>query len=105
MLNMVGGLMQLLAYGAQDIYFDDKPDYIEDSLQVQKIINRLITVNDRNTECPISYNIFNSNDAYYQCASCKYNFLAKIFDEHVDNNKCPMCKYDWFSQKTKFINI
>jgi hypothetical protein len=92
-----GGLMQLVAYGAQDQYLTGNPIITfwrttyrrhnnfdingnQPNVQLNKIDNidswitiyRIIKETDRNIECPISLEIINTNRSYCICAECKY---------------------------------
>jgi hypothetical protein len=62
-------------------------------------MKKLIT--NKNNECPISFDLINKGDKYYQCNTCKYNFSAEMFEytsnikNTYDNLSCPMCKSVW----------
>ena len=92
------GLMQLVGYGAQDIYNTPvailKPIY-------WPIINKLIDLT-KNNECPISYNKFDDNCLYCICDTCNYNIDYENLKQWFDGKTiktCPMCRNTW----TKFI--
>lgn len=62
---------------------------------------------DRNTECPITYDTINTDDAYLTCAECKYNFTVDAIVKHLnsrDCKDCPMCRKKW-SDYCTYINI
>jgi hypothetical protein len=62
---------------------------------------------DRNTECPITYDTINTNDAYLKCGECKYNFTVDAIVKHLnsrDSKDCPMCRKKWTDYCT-YINI
>jgi hypothetical protein len=53
---------------------------------------------DRNTECPITYDTINTNDSYLACMECKYNFTVDAIVKHLDSRDCkdcPMCRKEW----------
>ena len=61
-------------------------------------INKIISENSRNIECPITYEEIKSNDKYCECSKCKYNILYSnllTWFESRQSNSCPMCRTKW----------
>jgi hypothetical protein len=97
-----GGLMQLIAYGGQDVYLTSNPQisffkFYNKKIEVEVKI-RLIDSNDKNIECPISYNNISYGNKYYKCIQCQYNFDYESFQVSGVTDKCPLCR------KTNWIN-
>lgn len=108
--------MQLVSYGAQDIYLTDNytvthyfnPNTNNDNSN-WKIFYKLIpkTLIDKGEEyylCCITYDYIKDGDKYIQCSKCN-----KCFDISVkanwfkNNNNCPHCRTKWTNKKI-FIN-
>ena len=112
-----GGLMQLIAYGAQDVYLDYNSDNdLENNNELANRFNNLqtkinwykferpIKPTDRNNECPITLEKINLNDSYCLCLECNYNFDAKELKIALQtHNECPMCLSEWKST-IEYIN-
>lgn len=114
-----GGLMQLIAYGAQDIYLtsnysDNYSDYDSDydsddnlhqnmnNLQIDTKnwyqFDRPIKATDKNNECPITLEKIGPNESYCICAECNYIFNAEELKKALKtHNECPMCLSEWKS--------
>ena len=105
----MGSLMQLVAYGAADIYLlgnnsGGSFDYIDDSDILLDNTNkwtdeyRLILDTDRNRDCPVTMEPINNGETYCICSQCKYNF-SEIAITTIEKNKfnfdCPMCRTKW----------
>jgi hypothetical protein len=60
---------------------------------------REITNNDRNYECPILLEMIESNQMYYRCEQCQYNFKK----EAILQLQCPMCRFIWVNDSI-YIN-
>jgi hypothetical protein len=113
-----GGLLQLVAYGAQDVYFSDsdfnQSDFEYDNEftnQLNNLNNRFNSLNiewhkferpikstDKNNECPITLEKINLNDTYCMCLDCNYIFNANGLKIALQtHNECPMCLSEWKS--------
>ncbi len=109
---MVGSLMQLVAYGAQDVYLNyditiHPYNYIKNKSLKNKQFKRkykFITDDDKNIECPISYQIIPYGSKYYQCICCKYNFSYKSIKHIGLKNNCSVCKKKSWHNKTIYYN-
>ena len=85
---MSGGLMQLIAYGAQDLYLrgvsnindtrEDMKDYIpiKDEIPIK---NRLIDKDK--LMCSIGLRNINIGEKYQHCNNCKNNFCSESLFE------------------------
>ena len=106
--------MQLVAYGAQDLYLSGDPHDIY-SFQNQNVrspfdMNNwkhecvLILETDRNMECPIQLELIQLNDEYGRCKQCKYNFSKEaLMNVFKTKSTCPMCRAKWLD-KTLYTN-
>ena len=108
---MPGGLMNIFAYGAQDIYLTSNPTinffHIQynrhnerDSISIQWSYEyRILSQEDRNTECPVTLEPITGD--YATCDECKYNISLSVLDtlSHMrkDTFNCPMCRTKWTS--------
>jgi predicted Zn-ribbon and HTH transcriptional regulator len=102
-MAMGGGLMQFVAYGAQNIYLltDDIPivKNTKRFINKWKRYNKLIDL-EKNSYCPVKHEDFEYKCQYCVCKVCKYNFDADTLMECLkNNNNCPMCRSKW----TNFI--
>lgn len=121
---MAGGLMQLLAYGAQDVYLgatlnydtnfnsDSDYDYNFNNMHLNNLtntynwyqFNRPIKKTDRNTECPITLEEINKGDTYCLCNTCNTLFDAKELKKTLRiKNECPICLAEW-NAKIEYVN-
>jgi hypothetical protein len=125
---MPGGLMQLVAYGQQDVYLTGNPtvtfsrityrrhtNFVREQNEQDELVNPydinkwtikyvIILETDRNMECPINLELIKLNDEYCKCNECKYNFSKEALMEAFNTNyTCPMCRAEW-TDKTKYIN-
>ena len=96
-------LMQLVAYGNHNQlisnYDKNKP------IPKEELIFRHIEDDDKNTECPISFEIIKYGDKYYKCKCCKHNFDDNSIKHITDKNMCPVCRtYMWHDNKI-YINM
>ena len=107
---MPGGLMQLVNYGAQDIYllsgnthnifthsaYNPINSSTDENNLMWSTLNKIINL-EKNDECPISNISFISECSYCICYICKYNIdadtLKKCFQ--FNDKKCPMCRSKW----------
>jgi hypothetical protein len=95
---MPGGLINIFAYGAQDIYLTSNPTinffHIQWSYEY-----RILSQEDRNTECPVTLEPITGD--YATCDECKYNISLSVLDtlSHMrkDTFNCPMCRTKWTS--------
>ncbi len=92
-----GGLMQLVAYGAQDIFLTDiSYESVTEEKLIWNEINKILDLN-KNSECPITYDELKHGCKYCVCHQCKYNFstdgLMECFKKMQKN--CPICKTKW----------
>ncbi len=103
-----GGLMQLVAYGASDIYLNHtvtlQPyNYVKSKNKLLshknfKRVNKYLTDDDKNIECPISYQKISYGSKYFQCVGCKYNFSYKSVKHIGLKNNCSICKKkSWYN--------
>jgi hypothetical protein len=84
---MSGGLMQLIAYGAQDI-----SEYIfEQSIEWK---NEIISFKiPKKTKCPITFDLINISNGVCKCLQCRNLFDYPAYKEWIDNNTtCPVCR-------------
>ncbi len=113
-----GGIMQLLQYGAQDIYlmgninqahnevsnyelnemvtiFDNLVFHVEDNNNWFQYSRELKT-SEINKICPISLKRIQKNDTYCLCINCDTMFSAEELKKQLCiNNKCPCCLHEW----------
>ena len=116
---MVGGLMQLIAYGAQDVYLGNE-SYSDSDISVDNFnnmhlnnqintydwyqYNRPIKKTDRNTECPITLEEIKEGDTYCLCNTCNTLFDAKELKKTLRmKNECPICLAEW-NAKIEYVN-
>ena len=116
------GLMQLVAYGPQDMYltgnrqisFWSTSNIRRTNITMENLnkfdINLwpikyiIILETDHNIECPIILEQINLNDQYCRCDKCKYNFSKEaLIDSFKTKISCPMCRGEW-TDKTLYIN-
>ena len=96
-----GGLMQLVAYGALDIYLTAGPQlskvvYLQPTKLSHEITKNRLICNKDKLLCPIEYTIININDKYQHCIICNNNFCNDSIIEWLKiNNSCPMCRNEW----------
>jgi len=65
---------------------------------------RLLNIDDKNTDCPITLDKINTMDKYCKCSNCNYNFNYDSLLKHLDiKNNCPLCRYEW-TCKEIYIN-
>lgn len=107
----MGGLMQLVAYGAQDAYSYSDQGYnnvLNNNLNTfniststtrtetrtvsTEIIKRLL---EGNEECPVTYEKIKCGDKYTYCIQCNNNFSAEVFSWLHEHKSCPMCRNAW----------
>ena len=110
----MGGLMQLVAYGAQDVYLENlvnwrnnryqNPYFREIEERVYPVLNQpgfdepinYVFWNSRlknGTECPIMMCPINRGDKYTQCYQCKKAFdWGSMVLWLRDNSTCPHCR-------------
>lgn len=103
---MAGGLMQLVAYGAQDIYLTGntnntilqpyyESEYNHDYDNILYLTEDLIEI-DRYEECIISLEQIQNNENIAKCSQCKkivkYNVMQQWFNE---NESCPHCRGEY----------
>ena len=113
---MPGGLMQIVAYGAQDIdlhsdsnqdinfNINSDYDYNFNNMHLNNQINtynwyqfnRPIKKTDHNIECPITLEEINKGDTYCICNTCNTLFDAKELKKTLrTRNECPICLAEW----------
>ena len=86
--------MQLVAYGAMDIYLTCEPQttYRRHN-NITK--NRLICNKDK-LFCSIEHEYININDKYQHCSNCNNNFCNDSIIKWLNiKNSCPMCRNEW----------
>jgi len=65
---------------------------------------RLLNIDDKNVDCPITLDKINLMDKYCKCFNCNYNFNYDSLIKHLDiKNDCPLCRYEW-TCKQIYIN-
>ncbi len=111
---MVGSLMQLVAYGASDIYLSNyislhPYNYVQTKTKLLshknfKKVKRYLTEDDQNIECPISYQKISYGSKYFQCVGCKYNFSYKSVKHIGFKNNCSICKKKSWNNNTVYYN-
>ena len=106
---MAGGLMQLVAYGAQDIYLTGNtgntryspPSSLATSVTPEQHDNILYLTEDlieidRYEECIISLEQIQNNENIAKCSQCKkitkYTIMQQWFNE---NASCPHCRGEY----------
>lgn len=120
-----GGLMQLVAYGAQDVYLNGNSnitfftvqyrrypnfstelldnchnmiylDYLDHNKKTPVIINKHIIGYNI---CPITQSKIKENELYMTCDICHCNYLKDSLDLWLENhNNCPNCRGNWTSK-------
>ncbi len=96
--------MQLVAYGAHHSPMSTSTNYYKPKPQ-ENLIFRRIDHEDKNIECPISYEVIKYGNKYYKCKCCKYNFDDNSIQLINNKDTCPMCKTNmWYDNKI-YINM
>ena len=116
-----GGLLQLVAYGAQDIYLTgninysynkkikitkipsfDNPRWSSSTNSLNKSSNiwdsecRKLGKDAKNDICPISFCEIKEKSEYIYCTQCNYNFLKEPIQKALSySNTCPLCRTEW----------
>lgn len=116
----MGGLMQLIAYGAQDVYLGNpvntrnnrngNPYFREIEERVDRVLNQMYNNNRQpafdesrvifrssrlknGTECPITMCPINKGEKYTKCYQCKKAFdWGSMVLWLRDNSTCPHCR-------------
>jgi hypothetical protein len=88
---MPGGIMQLITYGALDIYFT------ENNIQNTSITLEWEYVNkklDSIVNCPVTF--YDIKEEYICCLICNKIFDIEVKDMWIDIKKnCPYCRQEW----------
>jgi hypothetical protein len=63
---------------------------------------RFIDNDDKNLECPVSYELIEIDDKYYKCSQCKYNINYNSVSKNLNN--CPMCRFQNWNDNVIYIN-
>jgi hypothetical protein len=101
---MSGDLMQLVAYGAQDIYLTGSGDFnwpyqpaIRQRQEPEPPTDRPLPPNRKEDPCPITFEPFNPADIYAECSQCHHCFHSDAIRQSLDRVgwKCPMCRATW----------
>lgn len=100
---MPGGLIQLVMYGAQDIYLTgaDIPQQ-----QQHRRLREPEPPTDRSLPredpCPITFEPFNPGNIYAECQQCHHCFHSDAIRRSLEvaGWKCPMCRTPWEEQLT-----
>lgn len=100
---MTGGLLELIAYGASDIYesegniddfYNDWVSMYDELVENDKEIVMVKLKN--NVECSIMMSIIEEGARYMKCNKCLNNFsYVNIRKWLGGNNSCPMCRSNW----------
>ena len=103
-----GGLMQLVIYGAQDVYpSHDEIDEINEIYRPATHVagNRIneIKINalskpvsklDDSNQCCVSYNIIKEEELYVECPQCTKIMNFEVASKWFEIKKsCPMCRF------------
>lgn len=107
----MAGLMALVAYGAQDITYEDEYNHgrpLTNLSGVESYNHSLLYIPKRwsNTEytyrkikndimCPIKYEDILEGELYTYCEQCNHNFSKSVFDWIQEHKTCPMCRNSW----------
>ena len=80
-----------------------------DSLLEDCYSYRLILLDSKNQECPVTLCQIEKNQKYCICQTCNYNFSLESL-EIIKNAslclKCPLCQCGWNPEDTKiYINV
>ena len=76
----------------------------EDAITKWISIYRLLNIDDKNTDCPITLDKINIMDKYCKCSKCNYNFKYDPLLKHLDiRYDCPMCRCIWINHEI-YIN-
>lgn len=103
----------------EDIYLSaDEIDALVESFKICKKftskmakIDRKILTSDKNSECPVSFELIASGEGYYICTTCNYNISAvvvykireKLFNDIIS---CPICRSTWdLNVKPIYLNL
>ncbi len=115
MAPMGGGLMQLVAYGATDVYLSGDSyrvvyrrhtnfSYESTEKCFEEITKNRLILDKERMVCPIEYTNINIDDKYLHCSKCNHNFCNDSITKWLNINKsCPMCRNKW-SDYTIYIN-
>lgn len=117
--------MQLVAYGAQDIYLNNPNPRLTFFRTVYRrhtnfsvgtpSMKCLIPIRvfhkfkikriENNTECPVTYfDLLNSK--YVTCVTCSYNFHISVYQDWIKQHKtCPHCCTEWKELHIEYIFI
>ena len=89
---MTGGLMQLLAYGFQDIDFF-KTKSIETIESIEWQVNKITFEIPINAICPISLEVLQKQNGLCKCLECKNVFGYYAYKKWIEIwNNCPLCR-------------
>jgi hypothetical protein len=104
----MGALMQLIAYGVQDIYgyIDNRDIYYnrQQKITQEKNINLWLKsyklLSSKNEDCPVTLDMIMLNSKYCICDTCKYNISASAIESILNTNTyndliCPCCRSKW----------
>lgn len=108
---MGGGLMQLVSYGAQDIYLTSNPNTtsvrsVENTEGIKKNTTTITTKSklkselnkDNNDNCPICMECM-INKEIVICKGCNKCFDKTCIESWlVNHNTCPLCRCNMFKQ-------
>lgn len=123
-----GGIMQLVAYGAQDVYLTTMPQITYFRLTYRRHtnfapelinsdgsdnnggntmvpeVNIIYKLLSANTECIITYIIIEANGVYWECDTCNKVVCWEAAEHWISGHKnCPHCRCDATLDK-KYIN-
>jgi hypothetical protein len=95
-----GGLMQLVSYGVQDIYFpgnnvinmSNTSITLDTSIPLEwEYVNKKL---DSIENCPVTFN--DIEEEYICCSVCNKIFDIEVKEMWIDiRKKCPHCRQEW----------
>jgi len=108
---MAGGLMQLVAYGAQDIYLMRNISALQ-SKQIIQWKNEIISFKiPKKTKCPITFDLINISSGVCKCLQCRNIFDYSAYKQWINTNKtCPVCRnrdieYKYYTPRIETIYL
>jgi hypothetical protein len=89
-IYFINNIMSQIPITYYDLFCED--DNIKSSISTYRLLN----IDDKNTDCPITLDKINLMDKYCKCSNCNYNFDYDCLLKHLDiKNNCPMCRFEW----------
>ena len=90
---MVGGLMQLVPYGASDFYLTRNISALQ-SNQIIEWQHEIISFElSNNSICPITIDLIDISSGVCKCLKCRNIFDYSAYKQWIDSKgTCPVCR-------------